>query len=64
MIEHGGQPPAALSDLVPKYLAAIPLDPLAPANGGTFTYRLAPQPTIVGANGGTQDQMAVRLTGK
>ena len=64
MAEHGGQPPAGLSDLVPGYLAAVPLDPLAPTDGATLTYKLAPQPTIVGVNARPQDRMQMRLTGK
>ncbi len=64
MTDHGGQPPTELSDLVSKYLAAIPLDPLSSTDGGTLTYKLSPQPMIVGVNVRPQDRMQMRLTGK
>ena len=64
MIEHGGKPPATLDDLVPKYMTAIPLDPLAKGDGGKFSYKLAPQPAIAGTIVRAQDRMEVRLAGK
>jgi hypothetical protein len=64
MAQHNGQPPAALSDLVPTCIAAIPLDPLAANDGATLTYTLAPQPMIVGTNTAPKDRMEVRLTEK
>jgi len=55
---------STLNDLVPGYIAAIPLDPLAPTDGGTLTCKLTPQPKIVGATVRPQDHMELWLTEK
>ena len=64
VVQHSTQPPTALSNLVPTYIAAIPSDPLAATDDAPFTYKLVPQPTIVGATARAQDHMEIRLTGK
>jgi hypothetical protein len=64
MVEHDGQPPGTLTELVPRYIAAIPLDPLAPTDGGALMCKLTPQPRIVGTTVRPQDRMEVLLTAK
>lgn len=51
-IDHGGNLPERLDDLVPKYLPNVPVDPFSP-NSEPLKYRLAQQPIVysVSANG-------------
>jgi len=64
MVEHEGRAPATLNELVPKYIAAIPFDPLATSDGVTLKYKLSPQPTIAGTKVRPQDRMEIRLAAK
>lgn len=41
-IEHGGNEPSSLNELVPRYLSAVPTDPFSP-NGGPIQYVLGLQ---------------------
>lgn len=52
-VDHAGRWPAALSELVPDYLSAVPADPMA-ADSRPFGYRPAATPPVlysVGENG-------------
>ena len=62
MAQHDSQPPATLNDLVPSAIAAIPQDPLAATDGGQFTYKLTPHPTITGVTPPGEDPIVVHLT--
>ena len=41
-IDHGGNEPSSLNELVPRYLSAVPTDPFSP-NGGPIQYVRGPQ---------------------
>jgi hypothetical protein len=51
-VDHGGQFPPQLEDLVPGYLPKLPADPFS-ADGRSFGYRPSPQPMLwsVGIDG-------------
>jgi hypothetical protein len=45
-VDHDGQLPAHLTDLVPDYLPAVPIDPMA-ADGRPFGYHPAAHPPVI-----------------
>ena len=62
-IDHNGQYPQTLTELVPNYLPQLPADPLA-GDAKTFGYRLSPRPLLwsVGEDG-VDDGGSERLLG-
>jgi hypothetical protein len=65
-IDHAGEFPDRLDQLVPDYLPLVPVDPLA-SDGRPLAYRRSPEPIIYsvgadGANDGSQKESTVPLT--